>query len=287
MSRWLYSFLKKEVEDLQVCNPSYLTRKSPVKTDYKDALNLAQALRMGGLTSVYHDNHNAFLELRSLTGAYMDLVSDIVRNKNRLKALYRAEALATAGKDVYQNSENISKLSLEVDQISADALMYQIQVQSQIQDRYLELFEANLKKLPVLKKLTTIPGIATVRANIIAAFICDGRRFSSKHHMWSYCGLVCHHQVSDGQIYGNRRAKGRPELKNVFMGAAESVLKTSDNGLRRYYDRLRSQGLDHRKAKKATARKIASISLAVFKSDKPYNDKREEKLKTHISARKI
>jgi transposase len=286
MSRWLFSFLKKEVVDLQVCNPSYLPRKGPVKTDYKDALHLAQTLRMGGLVTVYHDNHNEFLELRSLVSAYGDLVCDIVRNKNRLKSLFRAEAISTTGKNIFKTPDSISCLSLEVDKISADALMYQIQVQSEVQDRYLEIFEANLKKLPVLKQLTTIPGIATVRANIIGALICDGRRFPNKHHLWSYCGLVRHLQISDGRVYGQRQSWGRPELKCVYMGAAESVLMTQDNGLRRHYDRLRSQGLDHRKAKKAIARKIASISLVVMKTGKPYNDQWEEKNKT-IAARKI
>jgi hypothetical protein len=90
---------------------------------------------------------------------------------------------------------------------------------------------------------------------------------------------------SDGQSYGNEKIHGRSELKNVFMGMAEGALK-AQSSLRQYYDQLRSKGLDHRMAKQAVARRCAAIALAIFKTEKPYDDKFEEKKKKKIRQHK-
>src|SRR5580698_9361751 len=46
-----------------------------------------------------------------------------------------------------------------------------------------------------------------------------------KHKFWGYCMLVRHIQESGGRIYGNKRFFGRRELRNVFLGAAENVMR--------------------------------------------------------------
>ncbi|MBK8201533.1 MAG: transposase [Bdellovibrionales bacterium] len=51
----------------------------------------------------------------------------------------------------------------------------------------------------------TIPGISIIRANIIAAIVCQPARFENKHKFWGYCMLVRHIQISGGKIYGNKR----------------------------------------------------------------------------------
>ena len=60
------------------------------------------------------------------------------------------------------------------------------------------------------------------------------------------------------------------------MGIAESIL-LGQSSLRKYYDRLRTKGLNHESAKKALARKVAAICLALLKQNKDYDDKLEEK----------
>lgn len=50
--------------------------------------------------------------------------------------------------------------------------------------------------------------------------------------------LVRHIQKSGGKIYGNKRLFGRRELRNVFIGAAESAMRT-ETRLRDHYDALR------------------------------------------------
>jgi len=90
--------------------------------------------------------------------------------------------------------------------------------------------------------------------------------------------LVRHIQESGGKIYGNKRVHGRRELRDVFIGAAESAVR-SDSTIRDYYEALRAKGTSHKDAKVAVARKVASLSLSLLKNNDTYNDDYEEYLK--------
>ena len=113
----------------------------------------------------------------------------------------------------------------------------------------------------------------------IASIVSNPDRFKNKHKFWSYCMLVKQKCISDGVVYRTRTRYGRKELKAVFIGAAESNLRTK-SGLKRQYDELCSRGLDGRRARKAIARKIAGIALSIMKKGGKYDDKRFEKLKS-------
>jgi hypothetical protein len=87
--------------------------------------------------------------------------------------------------------------------------------------------------------------------------------------------LIRHIQISGGKIYGNKRVHGRRELRDIFVGAAESTVR-SDSTLRDYYDALRAKGTSHKDAKVEVARKVASLSLSLLKNYDTYNDDYEE-----------
>lgn len=93
-----------------VCNPVYLAKKPGAKTDYRDALHLAQELRTGHLKPVYHDE-SQWIELRVLVNSYLGLVEEIVRAKNRLKAVFRSEAIDTNQTHFYTTKERAKELS--------------------------------------------------------------------------------------------------------------------------------------------------------------------------------
>ncbi len=50
--------------------------------------------------------------------------------------------------------------------------------------------------------------------------------------------LVRHIQINGGKIYGNKRVHGRKELRDIFLGAAESAMRT-ETSLRNHYDAAR------------------------------------------------
>jgi transposase len=264
LSQWLYLTLFEHADEIVVCNPVYVAKKQGAKTDYRDALHLAQELRTGHLKAVYHDRSH-WIELRTLTNNYLSLVDDIVRAKNRLKAVFRTEAIDTNTPKFYETDERAKELKDESARFVAESLFEQIRHLERLKSEYREKFKRNLKRYRPIKNLTTVPGIDLIRASIIVAVVCQPSRFKNKHRFWGYSMLVRHIQMSGGRIYGNKRVHGRRELRDVFLGAAESALRT-DTSLRDYYEQLRTRGVDHQDTKIALARKIASTCLCILKN---------------------
>ncbi|MBI3814154.1 MAG: transposase, partial [Nitrospinae bacterium] len=115
-------------------------------------------------------------------------------------------------------------------------------------------------------------GIGIIQAAKIVSQVIDPKRFASKYKYYSYCGLVRHKRISDGKGYGSEKIWGNRILKCVYKMAGHRVL-TGNSGLREYYDSLRSKGIAHDNAYNAVCRKIAAISLSVWRKGKKYDDK--------------
>jgi len=284
ISQWLFLQLKDKVDKLLICNPTFVAKKQGAKTDFRDALHLAQELRTNHLQPVFHDTSH-WMEIRTTVSGYLDIVEEIVRFKNRLKAVFRAEAIQTDENSFYKNKAKVSALKSTSARFVAEKLFDQIEYLESEKGKYKEVFESNRKKYRPIRNLMTIPGISIIRANIIAAIVCQPARFENKHRFWGYCMLVRHIQASGGKIYGNKRFFGRRELRNVFVGAAENAIRI-DGELRDRYDALRAKGVHHKEAKLNLARQIASISLCLLKNNDTYNENYVEHLKERKKLRK-
>jgi len=285
LSQWLYVTLKEKVENLVVCNPVYLAKKPGAKTDFRDALHLATELRCGHLQVVHHEDSH-WMELRTLVSGYQDIVEEIVRFKNRLKAVFRSEAISTDENNFYKSCRDKSNLlKNESSKFVANNLFTQIDYLESEKLKYIERFTQNQKKYRPIRNLMSVPGISIIRANIAVAIICTPHRFKNKHQFWGYCMLVRHIQESGGRIYGNKRSHGRRELRDIFIGAAESAIRT-ETTLRDHYDILKLKGNSHQDAKLSVARKIASIVLSLLKNNEKYQDNWEVLQKQRTELRK-
>src|SRR5467141_265530 len=111
---WLYDLLKPHVTNLVVCNPrKNALLKEGSKSDRIDARKLAELLRNGSLSAVYH-GENGLRMLKELSRSYLTISKDLGRVMNRLKALYRSWAIPCAGTQVYApryRSEWLSKIT--------------------------------------------------------------------------------------------------------------------------------------------------------------------------------
>jgi hypothetical protein len=235
---------------------------------------LAQELRTGHLKAIYHDE-SKWIELRTLAHSYLDLVQEIVRTKNRLKAVFRSEAIDTSASDFYTDVNIVKKLSTLSSKFVAESLFAQIAALDKFKREYKYYFKKNIKRHKPIRNLTSVPGIDLVRANLIMAIVCMPHRFRNKHQFWGYCMLVRHIQMSGGKIYGNKRIHGQRELRDVFLGAAESVLRT-DTTLRRHYDQLRANGINAKDAKINLARKISGLCLCLLNNNDVHQDDFED-----------
>ena len=98
---WLYDLLKPHVAHLVVCDPrKNALLKDGSKSDRIDARKLAELLRAELLSPVYH-GETSTVTLKHLSRSYAALTEDTTRVKGRLKALYRSQAISSAGKKAY------------------------------------------------------------------------------------------------------------------------------------------------------------------------------------------
>jgi hypothetical protein len=98
---WLYDLLKPYVTKVTVCNPrKNALLKSGNKSDRIDAQKLAELLRNGSLSAVYH-GENGLRTLKELSRSYLPISKDLTRVMNPLKALYHSWGIACAGTRVY------------------------------------------------------------------------------------------------------------------------------------------------------------------------------------------
>jgi Transposase len=107
----LYDTLQRAKVKVVVCDP----RKNRLpqdgnKSDKVDARKLAQLLRAGLLSPVYHGEHGT-RDLKELVRVYEYRVEDSARTMDRIKALYRSRAIACSGTDVYKPRRREGRLA--------------------------------------------------------------------------------------------------------------------------------------------------------------------------------
>lgn len=272
LSSWLLTILKRTVNEIMICNPVANKQFKRAKTDRLDAYNLAMLLRGGFLHPVYHDGSDQE-RLRIIVSAYNDLIGDITRIKNRFKALFRRQGICLKGKACYHDPSLITKLADSHARFVADMSLRHIAHYQPMVKEYEDTIKHILRSLPEAKILASLTGIGDIHAAQIIAQVINPHRFKNKHKYYSYCGLVRHVKVSDGRSYGSEYIWGNRMLKCVYKRAAVAVLKTR-SALRTYYDQLRTRGLSHDAAKNALARKIATLSLYLWKHNALYDPKR-------------
>lgn len=267
ISHFLYVLLKNEVDHIVVCQA---TGSDGPKTDWIDAEETADLLRVGRLKPVHHED-SRFMDLRVLISGYADLNQEIVRMKNRYKALYRQIAIRTDSSDFYSSRDHIAKLKTVEQRYVASTLFAEVQLLEEHKRRYHRRFERNANTFPEIKNLMTIPGIGPVRANEIVGIMVTPYRFPTKYNLYSYAMLTRHKRTSDNREYGTRKPNGQRQLKAVFKAAVLSAV-SADNAFARYHDQLIRRGNEPKSVRCKVAKKIAAATLGVWKSGEAYND---------------
>jgi transposase len=112
-----------------------------------------------------------------------------------------------------------------------------------------------------IEMLTTIPGVSSLAAEVIAAEIgIDMSRFETEGHLISWAGLCPKNDESAGKRRSNRMKKGAPWLKTTLIQCAWAASRTKRSYLQAQYLRIRSR----RGPKKAIGAVAASILTAAY-----------------------
>ena len=96
---WLYDVIRPLVSTVTVCDGRRNKLiQSGNKADRIDAAKLTRLLRLGELHAVYHGERST-RGLKELVHGYESLVTDTTRAKNRLKAVFRSQAVRCRGQE--------------------------------------------------------------------------------------------------------------------------------------------------------------------------------------------
>jgi transposase len=279
---WLYDLLKPHVTEVLVCNTRNNAVRNGSKSDRIDARKLSEMLYMNNVKSVYHGEHGLRM-MKELARSYLTITKDLTRVMNRLKALYRSWAIPCTGSEVYApryRAEWLAKISEAGVRRRAEHYYQQLDVLRPLRQEVRRDLLVEAKKHKPWKLLRHIPGIGPIRAAILIAVMQTPHRFRTKRQLWNYSGLglethdSAQYHVAVGQL---QRSKKPPmvrglnkdhnhDLKDIFKGAATRV-SSSRGPLHDFYENLLAKGRKPTMARLTLARKIAAITLIVWKKE--------------------
>jgi transposase len=286
-SEWLAEVLTPHVHELVVMVPSRRD-VNKAKSDFEDAFARAEDLRRNAIDQRVYKPSAKALPLRDALRLYTAFTRDTTRAKNRLRAQLRSRGVPELGAGGYDPTpEQLEELLKDVPPsagLNATALLEQIYLMEDLRSRACQVLTDEAKKSPDFRRLKTVPGIADIRAATLMAVVVTPARFPKSHLFWSYSGLGIRTTVSaEYGKSGDRRwrrvrepmtrglQRGHPLLKAVFKGAAETVTRLEGHPLKRHYQHLVNNGMKENLAKLTLARKLAAITLAVWKSKGDYD----------------
>jgi transposase len=284
---WLYDLIRPYVANVVVCDTRKIAAQGN-KNDRVDAKRLAELLRLGALTPVYHGEQST-RAVKELTRSYLATVQDCTRIKNRLKAIFRGRGIDCSGSAVYNPDERkswVKQLKDDAVRARANRLWDQLDfLQPLLEEAEKDLLTEARKHPAAMKILQSIPGIGPVRAAVILGIAGTPHRFRTRRQFWTYCGLAvvtktsAEYEVVNGRLV---RSKNRPlvrglnrnynrALKEVFKGAAKSAVS---GPWKSRFEAMVAKGTKESSAYLTLARKIAAITLALWKRGERYDEKK-------------
>ena len=122
--------------------------------------------------------------------------------------------------------------------------------------------------------LTTLPGVAVVRAAAFSAYTLPIERWGSPEHLYSATGLApASYQSSTITRRGRISRQGLPEHRDALMGIAWGLSQSSD-AFRARDGELRARGFRPIQARVALARHACRLCWRLLQSQHPYDDRR-------------
>ena len=288
-AQWLYDVLRRRVDDVVVCN----ARESRLLQDGShadriDAGKMSHLLRLGALKPVYHERHGTAV-LKELVRSYDGLVEDSVRVMNRVKAIYRSRAIATRGQSIYRPGQR-EAFSEELKDSGAvkrvGLLNEQLDTLRQLRRQAEKSMVTEARRHPGYRLLRSIPQLGPVRVARLISIVDTPHRFPNKAAFWNYCGfaVVLHTSAErkfvDGQLVRSQKmvaTRGlnkdhNPKMKEIFKSAATKARVRGPFAA--YYAGLMARGMKPELATITLARKIAAITLAVWKKGEAFDPKK-------------
>ena len=286
-ARWLYDLLQPRVTKVVVCDPrKNALLKAGNKNDRMDARKLADLLRSGLLSPVYHGEAGV-RTLRELARSYLAITKDLSRVMNRLKAVYRSWAVPCAGSKVYaprHRADWLEKLREPGVRRRAELLYQQLDQLQPLRQQARRDLLAESRKHPGSRWLQQIPCLGPIRVALLMALMQTPHRFRTKRQLWAYSGLALETRISGeyrfagGQLQRSKKllairglnANHNHDLKGLFKSTA-TMASACAGPFRDFYTGLLAKGMKPAMARLTLARKIAAIALVLWKKGERFD----------------
>jgi transposase len=286
-SSWLHDLLAREVKLVVVCNPrKNALLKAGNKSDAIDARKLAELLRAGLLSPVYH-GETSMATVKELGRSYATLTQDTTRVMSRLKALYRSHAIPATGKKAYgrrHRDQWLAQLRGAGLEGRARRLYQELDALQALRREARRDLIVECRKHKAVRWLRSVPFLGPIRAALLIGRVQTPHRFRTKRQFWAYCGLALEtrtsadYQFVDGQLQRKKKpvwVRGlnwnhNHDLKDVFKSAATTA-SARPGPWRTFYEGLLAKGMLPAMARLTLARKIAAVTLSIWKKGEKFD----------------
>ena len=208
---------------------------------------------------------------------------------NLVKALYRSWAIACAGTSVYSprhRAEWLDKIKEVGVRRRAEFFYQELDALRALHRAIRRDLVQESRKHSAAKLLRESPSVGPIRASLMTALIQTPLRFRTKRQLWTYSGLglETHDSAQYRSVEGQLQRSKKPvqlrglnrnhnhDLKNVFKATA-SWASSNPGPFHDFYDGLLAKGMKPEMARLTLARKIAAISLRVWKRGEHFDAK--------------
>jgi transposase len=226
---WLYRYLTKKGYDCWVVAPSLIPKKpgDRVKTDRRDAVQLARLMRSGDLTRVYVPTVEDEA-IRDLTRAREDTLRDLKSAKFRLKAFLLRQDIRYVGRANW-NPAHLRWLAEVVCPTPAQQIVFQEYVRAVNEHtERLQRLEQELQEQvkswrlhPVVDALQALRGVQFTAAVTMVAEIGDLTRFDTPRELMKFLGLIpSEYSSGDQRRQGSITKAGNTHARRVLVEGA-------------------------------------------------------------------
>lgn len=268
--------------DVVVLNPGKLHKafEAQIKTDRLDAVRIAHYIRdtneSSWCTLAVPSAEES--ELRAIINSYDLAKKDRTMNINKLHATFNQNGIPFLKKsDLQNNQDRIGNIAKYLNGLAVDdACMVEARItliERQIEE-YVDLMRKALMRHPEVSLIwLSMPGVGTIVAASLLAYLGDGSRFCSASQLRNYVGLVPMVQQSGDYCFqGNVAWKGcKPVRKNIMQGAWSIEKLKASCPLKDEWSALASRHKRKSTIAVHIANKMLSIGWTLLKNRELYN----------------
>jgi transposase len=249
-----------------------------VKTDKRDAVNLATQLEAGRLRGIYVPSEERE-EKRAVTRMRETMVRHRITVANQIKALLHQHGLINPNSNKKVCPKWIESLkTLLMPNSIRYALNHLIDMWQELTIKIKaidgEIARQALEDSSLEKIYRSVPGIGPVCARVFSNELGDLSQFENERQLFSHTGMTPSEHSSGGHIRkGHISHQGKPIIRKLLVLAAWKAIQ-KDQSLRETFDRI-ARKAGGKKAIVAIARRLIGRIRACFRKQCLYKKQEE------------